>query len=216
MDHLTITAPVQEVTIDGVVHKYGTRYFKYPGKPPADDVIELFSDDIHEIVPLKLKEIIDRQDELFTERESQLKHLHKQDLDEFGIYFNSLIIELDYTEYDVLTKWIKYWLRLYKKASTNKEWELLTEDAIKKGFTEEQLEIAREHPIEDLYEGKLRKIGARFSGLCPFHNEKTPSFTIFEHDNSYYCFGCHVHGNAIDFYMKLNDCDFVTAVKELI
>lgn len=216
MDHLYVSPAVHKVAIDGVDHYTGTRSFVYPPKPPADDVVELFSDDIHEIVPAKMKEIIDRQDELVAIKKDRLDKLYQQDWDDFSIYFNSCLIELDFAEYDVLTKWIKYWLRLYKKASTNKEWEVLVEDATKQGFTEEQLTTAREHPIEDLYEGRLRKIGSRFSGLCPFHGEKTPSFMIFEHDNSFYCFGCHKHGNAIDFYMELHKCDFVTAVKELI
>lgn len=216
MDHIYVSPAVHKVTIDGVDHFTGTRTFIHPPKKPDDDIIELFSEDINEFVPQKLQEIIARQDELILARTEALNSLHKKDLDEFSTYFNASLIELEFVEYDLLTKWIKYWLRLYKKASTNKEWELLTEVALKQGFTEEQLDTAREHPIEDLYEGRLRKVGGRFTGLCPFHNEKTPSFHIFEENNHFHCFGCQAHGNAIDFYMKLNDCDFITAVKSLI
>ena len=45
-------------------------------------------------------------------------------------------------------------------------------------------------------------------GLCPFHNEKTPSFTIFTETNSYYCFGCKIGGDVIDFVMKTQNLNF--------
>jgi len=46
---------------------------------------------------------------------------------------------------------------------------------------------------------KLKKAGANFSACCPFHNEKTPSFTVSPSKQFYHCFGCGAHGNAIDF-----------------
>lgn len=51
--------------------------------------------------------------------------------------------------------------------------------------------------------------------LCPFHNEKTPSFVWYKKDNNYHCFGCEAHGSVIDLYMHLNKVDFKTAIKEL-
>lgn len=51
--------------------------------------------------------------------------------------------------------------------------------------------------------------------LCPLHNEDTPSFVFYKKTNSFYCFGCHQGGNVIDLYMKLNQCDFKTAITEL-
>ena len=52
-------------------------------------------------------------------------------------------------------------------------------------------------------------------GLCPFHGEKTPSFNIYTEDGSFYCFGCGVGGDVISFIMKIENLDYVDAVKYL-
>ncbi len=62
---------------------------------------------------------------------------------------------------------------------------------------------------------QLRKRGAEHTGLCPFHNEKTPSFTLNDDKGFYHCFGCGAHGNAIDWVMQMDGLEFVDAVKRL-
>jgi DNA primase len=62
---------------------------------------------------------------------------------------------------------------------------------------------------------QLKKAGANLSGLCPFHNEKTPSFTVSPAKQFYHCFGCQKHGNAIGFLMDYGGMGYVDAVKEL-
>ena len=61
----------------------------------------------------------------------------------------------------------------------------------------------------------LRKRGANLIGLCPFHNEKTGSFTVSPSKGIYKCFGCGVSGNAIGFIMEIEQCSYVEAVKQL-
>ena len=61
----------------------------------------------------------------------------------------------------------------------------------------------------------LRKAGRDFQGLCPFHNEKTPSFTVSPDKQFYHCFGCGAHGSAIGFLMNHDSLGFVEAVEEL-
>jgi DNA primase len=61
----------------------------------------------------------------------------------------------------------------------------------------------------------LKKSGANFSACCPFHNEKTPSFTVSPTKQFYHCFGCGAHGTSIGFMMQYSGLDFVEAVKEL-
>src|SRR5690554_3767226 len=61
----------------------------------------------------------------------------------------------------------------------------------------------------------LKKGGANYFACCPFHGEKTPSFSISPSKQFYHCFGCGVHGNAIDFLMELQGLTFVEAIHEL-
>ena len=62
---------------------------------------------------------------------------------------------------------------------------------------------------------KLKKAGANYSGLCPFHNEKTPSFSVSPTKQFYHCFGCGAHGNAIGFLMAYGGMGYVDAIKDL-
>ncbi|MFT3857343.1 MAG: DNA primase [Aquabacterium sp.] len=61
----------------------------------------------------------------------------------------------------------------------------------------------------------LKKAGINFKGLCPFHGEKSPSFIVSPSRQTYHCFGCGVHGNAIGFLMEYGGLGFVDAVKDL-
>jgi len=62
---------------------------------------------------------------------------------------------------------------------------------------------------------QLKKAGANFMGLCPFHGEKSPSFSVSPTKQFYHCFGCGVHGNAIGFLMEHAGMGFVEAVHDL-
>jgi len=62
---------------------------------------------------------------------------------------------------------------------------------------------------------QLRKAGANYVGLCPFHNEKSPSFSVSPTKQFYHCFGCGVHGNAIGFLMAYASMGYIDAVKDL-
>ncbi|MCX7123270.1 MAG: CHC2 zinc finger domain-containing protein, partial [Gammaproteobacteria bacterium] len=71
--------------------------------------------------------------------------------------------------------------------------------------------------VVDLVQSRvpIKKKGANYHGLCPFHNEKTPSFTVSAPKQFYHCFGCGAHGNAIGFVMDLDRLNFVEAIEEL-
>ncbi|PMH39830.1 DNA primase [Vibrio sp. 10N.286.49.B3] len=62
---------------------------------------------------------------------------------------------------------------------------------------------------------KLKKKGKNYGACCPFHNEKTPSFSVSQEKQFYHCFGCGVHGNSIDFMMEFERLEFVEAIEEL-
>jgi DNA primase len=61
----------------------------------------------------------------------------------------------------------------------------------------------------------LKKAGANFQGLCPFHNEKSPSFSVSPIKQFYHCFGCGAHGSAISFLMEHSGLTYVDAIEEL-
>jgi len=62
---------------------------------------------------------------------------------------------------------------------------------------------------------QLRKAGKEYKACCPFHDEKTPSFTVVPDKGFYHCFGCGAHGNALDFLMQYEHMEFVEAVEAL-
>jgi len=72
-------------------------------------------------------------------------------------------------------------------------------------------------PLVDIVARHVRLVrrGNRHQGLCPFHQEKSPSFYVFEDQGNYHCFGCGAHGNAIDFVMALEGLPFAEAVGRL-
>src|SRR5438045_7461953 len=61
----------------------------------------------------------------------------------------------------------------------------------------------------------LRRSGARFTGLCPFHDERTPSFSVSPEKGTYHCFGCGAGGDAISFVEETEGVDFVGAIEWL-
>ena len=69
--------------------------------------------------------------------------------------------------------------------------------------------------IEDVISSyiSLKKAGKNLKGLCPFHNEKTPSFTVYPETESFYCFGCGAAGDVIVFLMRIENLDYIDAVK---
>lgn len=82
----------------------------------------------------------------------------------------------------------------------------------------EQLEVARAVSLELVVEQyvDLRQSGAyRLVGLCPLHDEKTPSFFVYINDNHYYCFGCHEYGDVIKFIKQAEKLTFKQSVRTL-
>ncbi len=86
---------------------------------------------------------------------------------------------------------------------------------IKKSFITEKLlpNVAIEKLINNYV--ALKKSGSNYTCCCPFHHEKTPSFSVTPSKQMFYCFGCKEHGNVIDFVMKYKNLGFVEAVEEV-
>ncbi len=85
-------------------------------------------------------------------------------------------------------------------------------------FTDDFIDRLRDsNDIESVIAGyiDLRRRGKTLTGLCPFHNEKTPSFTVYPDTSSYYCFGCGAGGDVINFVRNIENLDYIEAVKLL-
>lgn len=78
-------------------------------------------------------------------------------------------------------------------------------------------EIKFRNDIEDVIGSyvTLKKAGSTSKGLCPFHSEKTPSFTVFSETKSFYCFGCGAGGDVISFIMRVENLDYPSAIQFL-
>lgn len=86
--------------------------------------------------------------------------------------------------------------------------------AIPDSFIEEVVSRNELEPLVSTYV-RLRARGRTRVGLCPFHGEKTPSFTVYTENNSFYCFGCGAGGDVITFVRRIENLDYVDAVKFL-
>jgi hypothetical protein len=83
---------------------------------------------------------------------------------------------------------------------------------------EEPAVLKRRYPLEDVLTRagiRLRRSGGRLVGCCPFHEERTPSFTVYPDQGSYHCYGCGAHGDIFTFLMASERCSFAEAVARL-
>lgn len=78
-------------------------------------------------------------------------------------------------------------------------------------------EIKYRSDIEDVISRylTLKRVGSNFTALCPFHSERTPSFTVFPSTQNFYCFGCGVGGDVISFIMRIENLDYISALRYL-
>lgn len=197
-------------------HIWYGKYFKHFSYPPrvTPDTAG-FEDALKEEILNKLKSLLNRSMDLKEQRDLRLAIIADRcEKGSFHEYFNASIAWYEFSEYFVIQKWINYWLQL---------WYRITPHALPQKIfnslshlTPEDIEQAKQNPIESHYEGRLRKVGSRFVGLCPFHQEKTPSFYIFS-DNHWHCFGaCSEGGDSINFIMKLKKLSFPEAARYLL
>ncbi len=78
-------------------------------------------------------------------------------------------------------------------------------------------ELKYRNDIEDVISGyvTLKRAGSNLVGLCPFHSERSPSFTVFTGTRSFYCFGCGAGGDVISFVMRAENLDYMDALRYL-
>ena len=153
--------------------------------------------------------------EELKERLTRIEEYHIQNkeilevLKEWGsnVEVSQILYEYEYqVEKAYINKWVSYWTELFEPKK---------DLHYSKDLTPEDITNARKHPIDQLYMGQLRHQGGRYYGRCPFHQEKTPSFVIYD-NNTFHCFGCQADGDAIQFLRDTRNLNFVDAVRELI
>ena len=89
---------------------------------------------------------------------------------------------------------------------------------MRKTSLSEKLDRAREASILEVvekYVGPLRHKGKCWMCSCPFHDDNSPSFAVYPHTNSFYCFGCAKSGDVITFVQEMEGCSFREAVASL-
>lgn len=89
----------------------------------------------------------------------------------------------------------------------------------KRGLSPDDIARAKAHSVlafSELYIAGLKRAGKQWRGLCPFHNEKSPSFYLNLDKNTYHCFGCEAHGDTIALAMHILNLNFYSAVRFLL
>lgn len=174
------------------------------------ELLEIFPE-TKEIIPKKIKECKRTIRRKENEVVAALKSMQALNPDGFSKWFCEEVIKLF-----LMPSLVKLEKNLCK---LNNMQNLLNPSEQKNDHYEfrEKIEKAKQFPIEELARSKLEliQVGRNWKGLCPFHNEKTPSFYLFSDSNRYKCFGCNNGGSIIDLTMALYECDFKTAVMML-
>lgn len=174
-------------------------FYNYTQQPKAEEVKTFDPEVLAEIAREKIEELTKRVEIINNFQQARMKGVD----DDLRKQIFTFQVE---EEKVFMRKWWYYWSQFLQIARPQSV----------TGLSQADIERAKAYSIEQLFTGKLRRSGKSLMGLCPFHKERTPSFSINLHTNYYTCYGCQEHGDSIDFYMKLNEVDFPTAVKELI
>lgn len=186
--------------------KYSTHWVN----PPKVDGWKGFEEELRDIIPNKISELQTYEIDLNRWARKAYKIIGEKTLpDSFSRWFWTYFVACHESESVIIEKWAGYWLNLWH--------ELHPEDKPKLPpgrFTEWEIEKARSYDFDRLVPD-LRSFGHMRRGRCPFHEEKTPSFFVYS-DNHFHCFGCGVHGGAIDFVMQSEKLSFPEAVRRLL
>lgn len=196
-----------------------SRWFVRPPKLPDDEDIEMFADELVGTSQQKMVELLDHHDFLEKRRENNIGIIQSisdsNNWDEITEYFYTFMENTMYSEVIYVQRWLKYWKSIYELSAKKKFEPVFFEKSSSDEITDDDIARAKEYPLSELFDGNLKHSFGKLVGLCPFHEDSTPSFTIFEEDNHYYCFGCNAWGDSIDYYMKTNKVNMPEAVRTL-
>lgn len=170
-------------------------------------LLEIFPE-AKQIIPSKIKEWEEKRDEFSDTIKKKLTLIKYKITDEFSLWFWREWVKVN--EGQELLKIDGHIMRLKHLLTVAKG------RITKERLTEEQIQQVLAVSIETLINQPLRKSGKALVGLCPFHNEKHPSFFVYPTTNSFYCYGCQKGGNTINFVEELYNFSFTEAVEFLL
>jgi DNA primase len=176
-----------------------------------------------EIFPNAAKEARRGLKEKVKECKQNLKEVTQSE----QLVYDSIITKVAFKEQqyvrELFEQWYEYQRKQINEQKKQIELNLLYLDGLEgKGkkivmpITDQDIALAKQLTITNYYTDKLQHTGKRAKGNCPFHKEKTGSFTIYTDQNSWYCFGCAEGGSVVDYIMKLLGLNFLQAVKFLL
>jgi hypothetical protein len=161
------------------------------------------------IIPLKIREWMQEQKKVIEVIKAKLRVVYKKSAKENQWFWKEVVKQLDGHK---LMEINKHLTRLYRQRA-------IAENRKPKGnrLSEEQIQQALAVPLVDIAMRsiKLRRAGRTFMGLCPFHNERRPSFHIYPQKNNFYCYGCNKGGNVINFVRETQGLSFREAINYL-
>lgn len=183
------------------LHKYSDR-----------ELVEIFPES-REIIPIKIKEWGELLEMESLAVKEALKSIYKAGVDDFSIWFGECLVRIFFfPRAEACQRHIERLKRLRHlftdRSKKERQQGVLWEDSVHR---------ARSFPIEQVARGQLelKACGSKYSSRCPFHEEKHASFFLYPETNTYYCFGCQAHGDAINLAMHLHNLTFKDAVSLL-
>ena len=174
----------------------------------SDREILLIFPEVKEVISTKIYEWQSERDHLSQKIKNFLKLVTHSDLDLSCIQIMKEHIEI--TDGVELLKIDNHLKRLKRLLS------VVSNKVKKGGIDNEKIQYALSIPIQDILNQKFSKSGGKLIGLCPLHNEKTPSFFVYLRNNSFYCYGCNSGGDSINLVRQLHKMNFLQAVQYLI
>lgn len=175
--------------------------------------IELLSifPNVTEIISGKILELREHRENIVSIIKNKLMAITKQIQDESAKWFwREVVKSQEGNDLVMIDAHIKRLERLQNTQNGRKT------KGIQSHITDEQIFQAKEIPIETLFDGTLVKCGKNLKGLCPFHDDKRPSFYVFPKTNTCWCFSCSAGGDSIKFIQLTHNYSFKETIKYLI
>ena len=174
------------------------------------ELADLFHDGLDEVLAIKIPEVKEIIKDMETDISKKLKVIEDTDTDDFTKWFCREIVGMK-----LLPKVLPYDSELFQLSKYAQILNPTTGKHISN--FQERLAIARSREIVDVVSRyvELRQSGERFSGLCPFHEDRKPSFTVYPQQGRYFCYGCQKSGDVINFIQEIQNVEFKDAVNFL-